>query len=145
PLGAERLRLAPVVGEHVPHARDRKREQAPARVDALAEPRDPQPADDLVHAAVLHVRDEKPRRVGAEVDRGDAGHFRGRNARTPSAALLTSWTARRSTRARASVRFSCATLRWSSAARSPSAVARASRAAPRAATAPRSATTPARS
>ena len=37
PLGAERLGVAAVVGEHVSHARDRDGEEAAARVDALAE------------------------------------------------------------------------------------------------------------
>ena len=80
-LGAELLELAAVVGEHVPHARDGDRQEAPARVDALAEPRDARPAHDLLDAAVLDVGDEQPRGVRAEVDRGDARHLRRHEAR----------------------------------------------------------------
>ena len=75
-LGAERLERAPVVGEDVAHARDRDGEEAAARVDALAEPRDARLAVHLVDAAVVDVGDEQPRRVRAEVDRCDS-HLRG--------------------------------------------------------------------
>ena len=61
-LGAERLGLAAVVGEHVAHARDRQRQQAAPRVHALAETRDLLPQRHLVHAPVVDVRDEEPRR-----------------------------------------------------------------------------------
>ena len=50
PLGAERLGGAAVVGERVAHARDRDGEEAAARVDALAEPRDARLAVQLVDA-----------------------------------------------------------------------------------------------
>ena len=71
PLGAEALRLPPVVGEHVPHACDREREQAPARIHALAEAGDLLPRNDVLHAAVVDVGDEQPRRVRPLVDRCD--------------------------------------------------------------------------
>ena len=76
-LGAERLELAPVVVEHVAHAGDRHGEQAPARVDAFAEPRDARAAQHLLDVAVLDVGDEQAGGVRAEVDRGDAHHLRG--------------------------------------------------------------------
>src|SRR5581483_7860260 len=110
PLGTERIGFPPVVREHVPDARDRERQQAAALVDALAEPRDAQPADDIVDPAVLDVGDEQARRVRADVYRADARHFVGRNARMPRTALRTSWTASSSTRARASDRFRRATV-----------------------------------
>ena len=71
-----RLERAAVVGERVAHARDRDGEEPLARVDAFAEPRDARLAVHLVDAAVDDVRDEQPRRVRAEVDRGDS-HLRG--------------------------------------------------------------------
>ena len=74
-LGAERLELAPVVGEHVADTCDRNGEETTALVDALAEAGDREPADDLVERAV-HVGDEQPGRVRAEVDRRDP-HLRG--------------------------------------------------------------------
>ena len=49
-LRAERLELAPVVGERVAHARDRDGEEAAARVDPFAEPRDARAPHDLVDA-----------------------------------------------------------------------------------------------
>ena len=61
PLGAERLGGAAVVGEGVADARDREGEEAAARVDALAEARDPRLAVQLLDAAVLDVA----RRAGA--------------------------------------------------------------------------------
>ena len=48
PLGAELLELAAVVGEDVADARDREGEEPAPLVDALAEPRDLEPANDLV-------------------------------------------------------------------------------------------------
>ena len=71
-LGAEALCLPPVVGEHVPHARDRKRQEASARIHAFAEAGDFLPRDDVLHAAVVDVGDEQPRGVRPLVDRGDA-------------------------------------------------------------------------
>ena len=81
-LGAERLELAPVVGQHVAHARDRHRQQPAARVDALAEARDDAAPHDLDDVVALDVRDEQARRVGAEVDGRDARHLRGTRPRT---------------------------------------------------------------
>ena len=79
PLGAERLELAPVVGEDVADARDRDGEEAAPLVDALAEPGDLEPADDLVERPV-RVGDEQPGRVRPEVDRCDP-HLRGYDGR----------------------------------------------------------------
>ena len=76
PLGAELLERAPIVDERVADARDRHGEEAAARVDALAEPRDARLAVHLVDPAVLDVGDEQPRRVRPEVDR-DSNHLRG--------------------------------------------------------------------
>ena len=67
PVGAERLGSAAVVGEGVAHARDRKGEEAMARVDAFAEAGDPRLAVQLVDASVLDAPDEEPRRVRPEV------------------------------------------------------------------------------
>ena len=75
PLGAERLELAPIRGEDVADARDRDGEEAAPLIDALAEPRDLEPADDLVERAV-RVGDEQPGRVRPEIDRRDP-HLRG--------------------------------------------------------------------
>ena len=75
-LRAEPLERSAVVGEHVADARDRSGEEAAARVDAFAEARDARLAVHLVDAAVDDVGDEQPRRVRAEVDRGDS-HLRG--------------------------------------------------------------------
>ena len=67
PLGAERLELPPVVGEAVPHARDRDGEEAPPLVDALAEPRDREPPRDLLELR----RRRRPRRgAGSSSSRG---------------------------------------------------------------------------
>ena len=71
-LGAEPLELAAVVGEHVPHPRDRQRQQLAALVDALAEPRDLALPRDLLDAPVVDVRDQQTGRVGAQVDGCDA-------------------------------------------------------------------------
>ena len=67
-LGAEALELAPVVGEHVAHPGDRQRQEAPARVHALAESGDRERPPDFVDPALVDVRDEQPRRVRAQVD-----------------------------------------------------------------------------
>ena len=79
PLGAERLERAPVVREDVAHARDGEGEEAAARVDALAQPRDARLAMQLIDPAVGDVGDEQPRRVRAEVDGRDS-HLRGMSA-----------------------------------------------------------------
>jgi hypothetical protein len=72
PLGAELLRLAPEVGQDVANARDRNGEEALPLVDPLAEPRDLQPPQDLVHPAVGNVCDEQAGRVRAQIDGTDA-------------------------------------------------------------------------
>ena len=56
-----------------------------ALVDALAEPRDREPAHDLGDPAVLDVGDEEPGRVRAEVDGSDA--HGGQASSTASAAI----------------------------------------------------------
>ena len=71
PLGAERLELAPILREHVPDTGDRDRKEAAALVDAFAELRDREPADDFAHVAV-DIGDEQPGRVRAEIDCGDS-------------------------------------------------------------------------
>ena len=76
-LGAERLGGAAVVGEDVADAGDRHGEEAAARVDALAEARDPRLAVELLDPPVVDVGDEQARRVRPEVDRRD-DHLRGR-------------------------------------------------------------------
>ena len=95
PLGAERLGRAAIVGEHVAHARDREGEEAAARVDALAEPRDPRLAVQLVERAVLDVGDEQPRRVRPEVERGDPHLRGGRRRRARRCRVASSSAARR--------------------------------------------------
>ena len=75
-LGAEPFERAAVVGEDVADARDRQGQEPLACVHAFAEPRDVRLAVHLVDAAVVDIRDEQARRVGAEVDRRDP-HFRG--------------------------------------------------------------------
>ena len=93
------LELTAVVGEDVAHACDRERQQPAALVDAFAEPRDRQPADDLLERSV-RVGDEETRRVRPQVDGGDS-HLRGTMPVTRSTAARTS--------AIAAVRtFSCA-------------------------------------
>jgi hypothetical protein len=76
-LGAERLELAPVVGQRVAHARDRDGEEAMSRIDAFAELRDRRAALDFLHAPVLDICDEEAGGVRAEVDRRNAHHLRG--------------------------------------------------------------------
>ena len=71
-LGAELLGLAPEVREHVANPRDRCGEEALAVVDALAETRDLEAADNVLEPPVLDVRDEQTSGVGAEIDRRDA-------------------------------------------------------------------------
>ena len=71
PVGAERLGRAAVVGEDVAHARNRKGKEPTARVDALAEARDPRLAVQLVDPSVLDAPDEEPGRVRPEIYRGD--------------------------------------------------------------------------
>ena len=71
-LGAERGGLGGVRVEHGVDAGDRRRQQLAALVDALAEARDREPANDLGDVAVVDVGDEQARRVGAEVDCSDA-------------------------------------------------------------------------
>ncbi len=56
-LGVE---LAPVLGEHVAHPRDRQREQLAALVHALAEARDLGAPLDLLDTPVVDIRDEQP-------------------------------------------------------------------------------------
>ena len=75
-LGAELLERTSVVAEDVAHARDRNGEEALARVDAFAQPRDVGLAVQLVDAPVDDVGDEQAGRVRAEVDRCDP-HLRG--------------------------------------------------------------------
>ena len=106
PLGPERLEDPPVVRERVAHARDRSGEEPAARVDALAEPRDPRlPVQLAVHPAVPDIGDEQPRRVRAEVDRGDP-HLRGKNHAARPNVASTSSIASVSTRSRAIDRLS---------------------------------------
>ena len=91
-LGAERLGRAAVVGERVADARDRDGEEAAARVDALAEPRDARLAMELARDAVLDIGDEKACRVRPLVDRRDSH----RSTRTqPSCASTLVMAARR--------------------------------------------------
>src|SRR5581483_4583254 len=77
-LGAERLRLPLVGGEAAVHAGHRGGQEPPARVDSLAEARDPEAPRELVDAPAGDVGDEQARRVGAEVDRRDAHPQRAR-------------------------------------------------------------------
>jgi hypothetical protein len=73
-LGAELPGLPAVVGEDVANPRDRRGKEAAALVDALAEPRDLQPADELLDPPVCDVGDEQARRVRAEVDGSHSRH-----------------------------------------------------------------------
>ena len=75
-LRAGLLEHAPVAAERVANARERGGEEEPPLVDALAQAGDREPALDLPHGAVLHVRDEQARRVRTQVDDADAGHLR---------------------------------------------------------------------
>ena len=77
PLGAEPLRLAPVVGQDVANAGDGEGEEAVALVDPFAEPGDLGATDDLAQPAVVDVGDEQARRVRALVDRCDSHYFLG--------------------------------------------------------------------
>ena len=74
PLRAERLRGAAKVGEDIPHTRNRAGEEAPALVDALAEPRDARLPRDVRDSPIVDVRDEEPRGIGAEIDRRNTAH-----------------------------------------------------------------------
>ena len=86
-------------------------QEAPARVDALAEPRDDAAAHDLLDPAVLDVGDEQPGRVRAEVDRGDARHLRGTAPRSPATSACASAAAAAITASSASEACSCASRR----------------------------------
>ena len=101
-LRAELLELAPKLGERVPYTCDRERQEAPSRVDALAEARDDASPDELVDVAVGDVGDQEPRRVRAQIDGGDARHFFGITRRSPATVLRTSATAACRTRSWAS-------------------------------------------
>src|SRR5580765_6909842 len=92
-LGAERLGRAAVVGERVADACDRDGEEAAARVDAFAEPRDARLAVELPRVAVLYVGDEEARRVRPLVDRRNPH----RNTRTQPHCSSTSASAARRT------------------------------------------------
>src|SRR4029079_18090715 len=70
-LRGERLGGAAVVGEGVADTGDRDGEEAAARVDPLAEARDPRLAVQLLDAAVVDSADEKARRVRPEINCGD--------------------------------------------------------------------------
>jgi hypothetical protein len=74
-LGAERLELPAIVGEHVPDAGDRDGEEDAPLVHALAEPRDHEAPDELLERAV-RIGDEQACRVRAEIDCSDS-HLRG--------------------------------------------------------------------
>ena len=89
PLRAELLELATVLGEDIAHARDRERQQPAARVDALTEPRDRQPPNDLLERfrscrrradASNSCRDRRRRPSLARHDGGDASHRRATSA-----------------------------------------------------------------
>ena len=71
-LGAERGCLGGIPVEHGMHAGDRGGEELVALVDALAEPRDREPAHDLRDTTVLDVGDEQTGRVRSQVDGSDA-------------------------------------------------------------------------
>ena len=81
-LRAERLELVPVARDRRQGARDRLGLKPPRRVDALAEPRHDGAAEHIVDPRSLDVGDEQPRRVGADIDRGDARHLPGMYLRT---------------------------------------------------------------
>ena len=74
-LGAERLELAAVVAEDVADACNREGQEPAALVDALAEPRDRQPPDDLLER-LRCIGDEQTRRVRPQVDGGDSSLLR---------------------------------------------------------------------
>ena len=88
PLRPERLQLAPVLGEGVANAGDREGEELAPLVDTLAQPSDPQPADDLLERPV-RVGDQETRRVRPQIDGRDP-HLRGTNAVTRSTDSRTS-------------------------------------------------------
>jgi hypothetical protein len=73
-LGALALEDSAVVGEHVANARDGDGEEAAPLVDALTQACHARVALELADPSVLDVCDEEPGRVGAEIDRADAGH-----------------------------------------------------------------------
>ena len=122
-LGAEVFGDAPVAGEDVPHAGHRHGEEAVPLVDALAEARELEPARELVDARTFDVGDEQPRRVGAEIDGGDAGHLRGTTPVNRLTVARTSAIAAVNTPSWAWLRASLATDAETRSARSPSASA----------------------
>ena len=136
PLRSERLELAPIRGEDVADARDRDGEEAAPLVDALAEPGDLEPADDLCQRPV-RVGDEQPGRVRPEVDRSDP-HLRGYTAvtrpiesRTSSIALVSTFSRARERRSWASSASSLSPLSAASVrCRSISPLARSIRSSP---------------
>ena len=99
PLCAERLQLAAEVGEDVPDAGDRDGQEAAPLVDALAQPRDHEPADDLLERSV-RVGDQETGRVRPQVDCSDP-HLRGTRPVTRSSDARASASAEVSTFSRA--------------------------------------------
>src|SRR4029077_16483385 len=108
PLGAERFELPPVLTQRVPDASDRDGEEAPARVNALAELRDARSAHQFLNAPVVDIGDEEARGVRAQVDRRNAHYLRGTARRSARMLWLTSSAAERRT-------ASCASDAWSRA------------------------------
>jgi hypothetical protein len=104
-LGAVALGDAAVVGEDVPDARDRDRQQPATTVDALPQARDREAPVDVVERPVLDVGHEQARGVRAEVDGGDAGHLRGTSPVTRDTVDVTSSIAADSTARRARLRW----------------------------------------
>ena len=99
PLRSKLLELAAVLREDVANAGDREGQELAPLVDTFAQPRDPQPADDLVERPV-GIGDQETRRVRPQIDSCDP-HLRGTNAVTRLTEARTS--------ASAEVRmFSCA-------------------------------------
>ena len=115
PLRAERLELAAVVGEDVAHAGDREGQELAPLVDTFAQPRDRQPADDLLERPV-GIGDQETRRVRPQIDGCDP-HLRGTNAvtrltdaRTSASAEVRTFSCAREVRRRASEASSCEPL-----------------------------------
>src|SRR5205823_12163691 len=104
----------------------RQRQETPPGIDAFAESGHDALPHDLVDATVLDVGDEQAGRVRAEVDRGDARHFRGTAPRTPLIPRRTSAVAERRTASRSRERCSRSVARVSRSVRPVTAAARAS-------------------
>jgi peptide-methionine (S)-S-oxide reductase len=68
----ERFRLAAVLGEDVPHPRDREGQETSACIDPFAEAGDLHASGDFLELTAVHVGDEQAGRVRPLIDGGDS-------------------------------------------------------------------------